>query len=207
MIGIVDYGTGNLSSILKSFEKMGADAKIVSSQNEIELADKLILPGVGHFSSGMEKLNDRDLVNILHDKVLLNNTPILGICLGMQLFANYSHEGNVKGLGWIDAEVKQFDGSAFTQPTHLPHMGWNDVVPTTSHPILNGLEINARFYFLHSYYFSEADSKDVLTKTEYNGLYTSSVCRNNIFGVQFHPEKSHHWGERLLKNFAEITVC
>ena len=180
---------------------MGADAKIVSSQNEIELADKLILPGVGHFSSGMEKLNDRDLVNILHDKVLLNNTPILGICLGMQLFANYSHEGNVKGLGWIDAEVVQL---SVKDPLRwkIPHMGWNSANTIKSNALFGSNSADNMYYFVHKYHMVCNDNDDILSRTNYSYEFTSAVNRGCIYGTQFHPEKSHNSGLELLRNFA-----
>jgi imidazole glycerol-phosphate synthase subunit HisH len=207
MITIVDYGLGNILAFVNVYKKLNIPVQVVSTSSELATAERIILPGVGSFDWAMTQLNNSGMREMLDTLVLDRGVPVIGVCVGMQMMAKRSDEGQLDGLGWIDAKVKRLDESAFTQPTHLPHMGWNDVIPTISHPILNGLEINARFYFLHSYYFSEANSEDVLTKTEYNGLYTSSVCRNNIFGVQFHPEKSHHWGERLLKNFAEITVC
>jgi len=124
--------------------------------------------------------------------------------VGMQMMAKRSDEGKMDGLGWIDAEVRKFDEASFTQKTHLPHMGWNDVTPRNSRCLFRGLEEGARFYFLHSYYFVPQRESDVLAVTDYNGRYASSVRSGNVFGVQFHPEKSHHWGIQLLKNFAEL---
>ena len=207
MISIVDYGLGNILAFANIYKRLNIPVKIVSSASELKGAERIILPGVGSFDWAMTRLNESGMRETLDLLVMEKQIPIIGICVGMQMMASRSDEGQLDGLGWIDAEVKHFDESIFTQSTHLPHMGWNDVLPVTSHPILEGLGTDARFYFLHSYYFSEANSNQVLAQTDYNGLYTSVIHRNNIFGVQFHPEKSHHWGVQLLKNFAEMSVC
>jgi glutamine amidotransferase len=140
----------------------------------------------------------------LDDLVMREHKPVLGICVGMQMMARRSDEGELPGLGWIDAEVKRFDESTFTQKTHLPHMGWNNIEPTGSHGLFANLENPIRFYFLHSYYFVPSRQEDVLAVTDYNGPYASSAGTGSACGVQFHPEKSHQWGVQLLKNFAEI---
>jgi glutamine amidotransferase len=207
MISIVDYGLGNILAFANIYKKLNIPVQVVSSRSGLESAEKIILPGVGSFDWAMTQLNDSGMRETLDKLVQEKSVPVIGICVGMQMMAKRSDEGQLDGLGWIDAEVKRFDESAFTQPTHLPHMGWNDVTPIVSHPLLDGLETNARFYFLHSYYFAEGDPDQILAQTDYNGLYTSIAHRSNVLGVQFHPEKSHHWGVRLLKNFAEMSVC
>jgi len=207
MITIVDYGLGNVLAFENIYKKLNIAVQVVSNSSGLLSAKKIILPGVGSFDWAMTQLNNSGMRETLDQLVEENNVPVVGICVGMQMMAKRSDEGQLDGLGWIDAEVRRFDESTFTQRTHLPHMGWNDVVPTRPHPLFDGLESEARFYFLHSYYFAESDSSQVLARTEYNGLYASAVYNKNIFGVQFHPEKSHQWGVRLLKNFAELEVC
>ena len=207
MISIVDYGLGNILAFANIYKKLNIPVQVVSSSSELASAERIILPGVGSFDWAMTQLNDSGMREMLDTLALDRGVPVIGVCVGMQMMAKRSDEGQLDGLGWIDADVKRFDESTFTQPTHLPHMGWNDVIPVVSHPLFYGLETDARFYFLHSYYFSEGDPGQILTQTDYNGLYTSSAQRGNVLGVQFHPEKSHHWGVRLLKNFAEMPVC
>lgn len=207
MITIVDYGLGNVCAFENIYNKLNMPVKIVSNRSELATAERIILPGVGSFDWAMTKLNESGMREILDDLVLDKRVPVIGVCVGMQIMAKYSDEGQLDGLGWIDAEVKRFDKSDFSQQPYLPHMGWNDLYPAVSHPLFWGLETAARFYFLHSYYFSVSDSTYVLAQADYNGLYASSIYKDNIFGVQFHPEKSHHWGVRLLKNFAEMPLC
>jgi glutamine amidotransferase len=136
--------------------------------------------------------------------VLLQKTPVIGICVGMQMMGNKSDEGQLEGLKWIDANIKKFDETAIHQRTKLPHMGWNDVYPKNSHPLFEGLEKNAIFYFLHSYYFECANQEDILANSDYGNLFTSAANHENVFGIQFHPEKSHQYGEKLLHNFAKL---
>jgi glutamine amidotransferase len=167
-------------------------------------ADRIILPGVGAFDWAMTRLNESGMRDTLEKMVVGKGTPILGICVGMQMMAKRSDEGVLDGLGWLDAEVRRFDHASFKQKTHLPHMGWNDVAPCKATGLFRNLGEGARFYFLHSYYFLPHHKKQVLSVTDYNGNYASSVCAGNVFGVQFHPEKSHQWGIQLLKNFAEL---
>jgi glutamine amidotransferase len=140
----------------------------------------------------------------LDDLVVRQGRPVLGICVGMQILAKRSDEGTLPGLGWMEAEVRKFDETLFTDKTHLPHMGWNDVLPRQTRCLFRGLESGARFYFLHSYYFAAQREGDVLSTTDYHGPFASSVRAGNILGVQFHPEKSHQWGIQLLRNFAEL---
>lgn len=205
MIVLVDYGMGNLGSIKNMLKKAGFDSLISSSADDINRADKLVLPGVGSFDNGMEHLRKLGLADILSDKVVAQKTPILGICLGMQLFSKQSEEGVLPGLGWIDAETVRFrfDGQAAMK---VPHMGWNAVTPVKDNPLID-LEADreARFYFVHSYHVECRDPDDVIATTRYGYDFTSVVRHGNIFGVQFHPEKSHKFGLRLLRNFIEKT--
>lgn len=204
MISIVNYGLGNVHAILNIYKRLNIDVAIVSSPDELTSGEKIILPGVGAFDGAMKRLNESGLRDILDEMVIGESKPVLGICVGMQLMASKSEEGTSKGLGWIDGEVKKFEASDGKRKVYLPHMGWNNVQPCRNDSLFKDLDSEARFYFLHSYYFVPHIEDDVLAVTEYNGLFPSSVNSNNIFGVQFHPEKSHQWGIKLLKNFAEL---
>lgn len=202
MIAIVDYRTGNLGSIKNMLKKLGAPAVITSDPAEIEQADKLILPGVGAFDGGMQNINRLGLRPVLDKKVLEEKTPILGICLGMQLITRKSQEGAGPGLGWIEADTIRF---TFTpdQKLKIPHMGWNYVSVTGDHPLFAGLEDEARFYFVHSFHAVCDRTEDALTMTSHGYDFASAIGRDNIMGTQFHPEKSHKFGLRLLQNFVE----
>lgn len=204
MITIVNYGLGNIQAIANIYKRLNIPARIATSAEELAEAQKIILPGVGAFDWAMTRLDQSGMRERLDDLVLGKGRPVLGICVGMQMMAKRSDEGVLEGLGWIDAEVRKFDEASFTHKTRLPHMGWNDVVPRQNGGLFRGLESGARFYFLHSYYFAPSQEDDVLAITDYNGPYASSVFSGNVFGVQFHPEKSHQWGIQLLKNFAEL---
>lgn len=204
MIAIVNYGLGNVLAIANIYKRLGITANIVDSADELRRADKIILPGVGAFDWAMTRLNDSGMRDQIEELVVEKSRPVLGICVGMQMMAVNSEEGKLPGFGWFDAEVRRFDESAFTSKTLLPHMGWNDVMPRQNDSLFAGLDEQARFYFLHSYYFVPRTDADVLADTNYNGPFASSVRRGNLFGVQFHPEKSHQWGIRLLQNFAEL---
>lgn len=204
MITIINYGLGNIQAFANIYKRLTIPVRIATSADDLAEAEKIILPGVGAFDWAMTRLNESGMRNRLEELVTEKGCPVLGICVGMQIMAKRSDEGTLDGLGWIDAEVRRFDETAFTQKTRLPHMGWNDVEPTADGCLFQGLEKDARFYFLHSYYFVPHREADVLAVTDYNGPYASSVRSGNVFGVQFHPEKSHHWGIQLLKNFAEL---
>jgi len=203
MITIIDYKTGNLGSIQNILKRIGEESVITSDKNEIARAKKLILPGVGTFDTGMSNLMELDLVDILNEKVLGEKTPVLGICLGMQLLSNSSEEGTIPGLGWINAETMRF---RFVNTTEYksPHMGWNFVKQYKESNLFHDMYPNARFYFVHSFFFRTKDTSDVLTSTVYEIEFTSSIEKENILGVQFHPEKSHKFGMKLLKNFVDF---
>jgi imidazole glycerol-phosphate synthase subunit HisH len=198
---IIDYGMGNLFSIRKVIERLGFSCKVSDSSQDILKASRLILPGVGHFGKAMQNLQETNLVDSLNESVLVKKTPVLGICLGMQLMASHSEEGDVNGLNWFDARVEKFQIKD-TSLYKVPHMGWNTI--THEQPgsvILRNLNIDDEFYFVHSYHIVANNPTDILTKTSYEYLFVSSFEKDNIAGVQFHPEKSHRAGEQLIKNF------
>lgn len=203
MIIIVNYGLGNLSSVLNMITKAGGQATIVSDPNILTEADKIILPGVGAFDHGMSNLHNNGWINALNEAVLVNQVPILGICLGMQLMCKSSEEGILPGLGWIDADVKRFKLPA-ESVLKIPHMGWNTVDIAKPNPLISDKEGEQRFYFVHSYHAVCKNPLDVLA-TSYHGYeITSAFSHNNVYGVQFHPEKSHRFGMALLKKFIEL---
>ncbi|HEY3272420.1 MAG TPA: imidazole glycerol phosphate synthase subunit HisH [Methanocella sp.] len=202
MIVIVDYGMGNLRSIQNKIERLDKSVIISSSLDDIERADRLILPGVGAFDAAMANLKRLGMIPVLDRKVLRDHVPILGICLGMQLFSKFSEEGNAEGLGWIDARTVRFDFGGNGNGLKIPHMGWNSITVRKPSPVLDGIDLNANFYFVHSYHVRCNDAADVLATTEYGLEFASMVQRDNITGAQFHPEKSHFHGVHLLENFA-----
>lgn len=208
MIVIVDYGMGNLRSIANMLSKVGAEAKVSSDPAEVLRADKLILPGVGAFDAGMEAMEARGLRQALDQRVLAEGAPVLGVCLGMQLLTRRSQEGQLPGLGWVAAETVRFDFSGLPAEARrelkVPHMGWNLARPARPHPLLAGLEDEARFYFVHSYYVKPDDGSLALTLTEHGHDFASALAQGNVMGTQFHPEKSHRFGMRLLANFAAL---
>jgi len=204
MITIVDYGLGNVRAFANVYERLNIKTKLAHSAEDLSRADKIILPGVGSFDHAIRLLNGSGMRDELDKQVLLQKKPVIGVCLGMQIMAKSSDEGKLAGLGWIDAEVKLFDSKKIPYTTKYPHMGWNSMQPVRDSEILKGLDSASRFYFLHSYYIVCKDSNDVLTTTEYGITYTSAVNRENIYGFQYHPEKSHANGVQLLKNFAEL---
>lgn len=203
MITIVDYGLGNVQAIANIYKRLSIPVAIARSAGELGGDGKLILPGVGAFDWAMERLDASGMRSRLEQLVREDHCDVLGICVGMQMLARRSDEGQREGLGWIDAEVRLFDESRFSVRTHLPHMGWNDVAPVRAEGLFRNLG-EARFYFLHSYYFAPRDPVSTLATADYNGSFTCSTRSANVYGVQFHPEKSHQWGVTLLKNFAEL---
>jgi glutamine amidotransferase len=203
MIVLIDYGMGNLGSILNMLKKVGAQTTASSAIDVIRGADKLILPGVGAFDSAMRNLRDLGLLPLLDEKVIKNKTPILGVCLGMQLFTKRSEEGILPGLGWIDSETIRFQPSRDQANIKIPHMGWNTVKVNQESALFSGMDQESTFYFVHSYYVVCREESDILTTTHYGNDFVSSLVRGNIAGVQFHPEKSHKFGMKLLRNFVE----
>ena len=203
MIGIIDCGLGNIQAFSNIYSRLNIPFCLASSPEQLQRAEKIILPGVGSFDWAMNRLNRSGMRDVLDRRVVENQIPVLGICVGMQMMANSSEEGNEPGLGWIDAEVLSFNLDDFNQKVPLPHMGWNDVLPKEDSRLLQGIE-NPQFYFLHSYYFSPKLEIQRLATTIYGREFTSITRSKNIYGVQFHPEKSHRWGMQLLKNFSEL---
>lgn len=197
MIAIIDYGLSNSSSVLNMIKWIGRDGVITSDKEQIRNATHLILPGVGAFDSGMENLYKSNLVDILSHEVLINKKPILGICLGMQLLLDSSEEGTSKGLGWIQGYSKKF--SFDDNSLKVPHMGWNYIKIENPSPIVKDLD-DAKFYFVHSYFVNTAQ-ENIITTTTYGHSFVSGVQKDNIYGFQFHPEKSHKYGMQLFKNF------
>lgn len=200
MIAIVDYGLGNVLAFLNVYERMNVAVSIAGTAADIKNADKLVLPGVGAFDRAMERLDASGLRDSIEEAVMVAKKPLLGVCVGMQMLADSSEEGGKSGLGWIGGAVRKFPGNE----VGLPHMGWNDVTPSRPNGLFAGMDDDARFYFLHSYYFDCRDHRDRLATSEYGSEFCCAVNQGNVFGVQFHPEKSHHWGQHLLRNFAEL---
>jgi imidazole glycerol-phosphate synthase subunit HisH len=199
MITIIDYGMGNLRSVQKAFERIRVTARISSDVSEILSADKLVLPGVGHFAQGISNLKQKGLFEALNEVVLEHKKLILGICLGMQLMTEYSEEGNCEGFGWIQAKTQRFNFDFSS--LKIPHMGWNNLLIRNSDSIFRGMSTENFFYFVHSYYISCIDESDILAETRYGNNFVSSFQKENVFGCQFHPEKSHDSGLLVLKNF------
>ncbi len=203
MITIVNYGLGNLGSIFNMLKKIGVKSYITSDPKEIAKAQKIILPGVGNFDRAMERIGQSGLSEILDQKALIEKVPILGICLGMQILTKSSEEGKLPGLGWIPAKTVRFRFSKESS-LKIPHMGWNLVYRATPCPLTENFEPEHRFYFVHSYHAQVEDEKYSILKTEHGYSFDSAIQNGNIFGVQFHPEKSHRFGMRLLENFARL---
>lgn len=202
MITIVDYGLGNVRALLNMYKRMNIDAVAASTPAALAGADRLILPGVGAFDHAMDLLDASGMRDTLESLVRDKRVPVLGICVGMQMLAEGSDEGVKPGLGWVAGRVRTLSGRAETKGLPLPHMGWNDVAPATGEKLFAGMEA-ARFYFLHSYYFECADAARSSVATAHYGVdFTCAVRSGQVAGVQFHPEKSHHWGAGLLRNFA-----
>lgn len=203
MIFIVNYGLGNLSSVLNMVTKVGGKASIVSDPDILNEANKLILPGVGAFDQGISNLHNSKWIDALNEAVLVRRVPILGICLGMQLMCKSSEEGNLPGLGWINADVKRFQFSKNSN-LKIPHMGWNTVNIIKPNPLITLEEDEQRFYFVHSYHVVCNNPQDVLATANHGYDITAAFSHDNIYGVQFHPEKSHRFGMALMKNFIEL---
>ena len=202
-IVIIDYGMGNIHSIKKKLNALKAPVIVSSDPTDIRTSSKIILPGVGHFGKAMESLKALGLIDILNEEVLLKKKPILGICLGMQLMAEKSEEGDVNGLGWVNAEVIRFDVKD-TLAYKVPHMGWNQVLISKRSDLMKNIPDLSEFYFVHAYHLKAEDKTIILNETDYEYRFVSAIEKENIFGVQYHPEKSHDVGELLLKNFIDL---
>lgn len=204
MIRIIDYGLGNVQAFLTMFKIIGVNARLAQTSNDLNDASKIILPGVGAFDQAMQLLNQSGMRESLEKLVLIEKVPVLGVCVGMQILASSSDEGDLPGLGWLPGRVNSFRLNKCSSNLAIPHMGWNDVEAKLNHPLFSGLERNARFYFLHSYYFECINSDYIAATASYGFNFSCAVSKENIYGVQFHPEKSHLFGTRLIKNFTEL---
>ena len=203
MIAIIDYGCGNTYAFINAFKRLNMPAIVAKNVDELESANKIVLPGVGSFDYVMQSFNSSGLRRVVEKRVIEDNISVLGDCAGMQIFAEESDEGNEKGLGWVNGKIRLFDTRNIKHETKLPHMGWNTIMPKKS-LLFDKINDESRFYFVHSYYFDNSKDEDMISTTNYGGIFTSSINKNNIYGVQFHPEKSHKNGLQLLKNFAEL---
>jgi imidazole glycerol-phosphate synthase subunit HisH len=204
MIAIINYGSGNIQAIANIYHKLNIPHIITNKVEELRRASKLVLPGVGAFDEVMNQLNESGLRETLDEMVLVKKVPVIGVCVGMQILANSSEEGVISGLGWIDGVVKKMSITNLRHKPHLPHMGWNVAKPSRQSPLLNDLDIEKGFYFLHSYCFQCNNPDDILMTTEYGQKVISAVNHENTYGTQFHPEKSHNNGIQIFKNFANL---
>ncbi|WP_433692509.1 imidazole glycerol phosphate synthase subunit HisH [Herbaspirillum seropedicae] len=205
MICIVDYGVGNIQAFLNLFKRLGIEARRAVAPEELKGATRLILPGVGHFDHAMQRLNDSGMRPKLEELVLQARVPVIGVCVGMQMLANGSDEGVLPGLGWIPGRVRAFSSQPLSANLSMPHMGWNHLQPKAGSLLFSrDFDEGAEFYFLHSYFFDAQDKQDVAATARYGMEFDAVVSQGHIHGVQCHPEKSHHWGEKLLKNFVEL---
>jgi glutamine amidotransferase len=204
MIGIIDYGLGNVRAFANVYKTLNIPARVIKTPLDLKEISKVILPGVGAFDYAMQKLESSGIRTALEEKVLVHQTPVLGVCVGMQMLARSSEEGRLPGLGWIDGIVTKFKFGLSTKHTCVPHMGWNNVTPLKMNGLFKNLNSQSLFYFLHSYYFQSKGSADIIAVTDYSGIFASAVNSENVFGVQFHPEKSHRFGIQLLENFAKL---
>ncbi len=204
MITIIDYGSGNIKAIANIYEKLKVPYTIASSPEQVIGAKKIFLPGVGAFDETISKLDSTGFRKVLDKEVLENKVPIMGICVGMQILAESSEEGTCKGLGYIKAKVKKLDAKLILQKTKLPHLGWNSIEVKKNNQLLKDIDPVFGFYFLHTYYFECEDQNNILATTNYGATFASAVYRDNVYGIQFHPEKSHHNGVKLLYNFANL---
>lgn len=201
MFLVLDYGVGNLISIRNMLKKAGQEAIVSGNKEDLKSATKLLLPGMGHFDNCMKRLNDSGLRDLVEKKAMIEKIPVLGICVGLQMFMEGSEEGEEPGLGWVKGDTKRFDISLMNEKEKIPNMGWLDIKIEKRSPILENLE-DSRFYFAHSYHVNPSEKNNVLISAHYGYDFTAAVEQDNLVGVQFHPEKSHRFGMQLLKNFA-----
>jgi glutamine amidotransferase len=203
MLAIVDYGMGNIGSLVNMFKRIGVATTVTAAPGEIARASKLLLPGVGAFDAAMTRIEQGGLLDVLQQKAMVERVPVLGVCLGMQLLTRGSEEGSRPGLGWIPGLARRFRSDP-QAPLKVPHMGWNEVSRAASSPLTADLLPDSRFYFVHSYYVRVEDERHSILKTRYGVEFDAAVQRDNVFGAQFHPEKSHKFGLRLLESFARL---
>ncbi len=206
MIAIVDYGIGNIQSIRNMLTKLNVPCCLASTRNALSQAAGIILPGVGTFDEGILKLKNSGLLPGIEEEVFKNGKPILGICLGMQMMMSSSEEGSSRGLDWIGGEVRRFPHMVGGYTLRIPHIGWGKVKVMKTSELTSSLSSSSRFYFVHSYYVTCEDRSTVLLESEYGIKFDSSIGRDNIYGVQFHPEKSHDFGLEILRSFSELTM-
>ena len=204
MIAIINYGLGNLSSIQNMCKRLGIDAVITNDEEILNKASKLILPGVGHFKKGMENLHSSGLKTLLDKMVLEDKKPILGICLGAQLMTKHSEEGDVDGLGWVDAVTVKFDENKINNHK-IPHMGWTDIMTVDENPLWKNLPDEPRFYFVHTYHFLFQEQDEISAMADYSYPFACAFHKRNIYGTQIHPEKSHKFGMKVLENFSKLN--
>lgn len=204
MISILDYGSGNINAIKNIYERLNIPFEFATTKEQIIKADHIILPGVGAFDETIFTLQDKGFIEVLNKKVFEEKVPILGICVGMQMLADASEEGTLNGLGWIHGKVMKFDKNNIPGKPKIPHLGWNSIEITRNCTLFKDIDSSVGFYFVHSYYYDCADEANVICKTQYGKAFHSAINCENIYGVQFHPEKSHDNGIRLLKNFANL---
>lgn len=205
MICIVDYGVGNIQAFLNLFKRLGVEARRADTPDSLSDAVRLVLPGVGHFDHAMQRLNDSGMRPKLEELVLGVKVPVVGICVGMQMLARGSDEGELPGLNWVPGRVRALASQPKNANLPLPHMGWNELQPRAHSKLLSkGFEDTPQLYFLHSYFFDADDKQDVAATASYGIDFDAAVSRGHVHGIQCHPEKSHHWGEQLLKNFVEL---
>ena len=204
MITIVDYGSGNINAIKNIYERLNISFVFATTKEHIIKADHILLPGVGAFDETISTLQDKGFTEVLNKKIQQDKVPILGICVGMQMLADSSEEGTLNGLGWIHGKVKKFEKNLIPDKPKIPHLGWNSIEISRDSPLFKNVNPEVGFYFVHSYYFECADESNVICNTVYGKSFHSAVNRENIYGVQFHPEKSHDNGIQFLRNFAYL---
>ncbi|HEU4495827.1 MAG TPA: imidazole glycerol phosphate synthase subunit HisH [Flavobacterium sp.] len=204
MVTLIDYGVGNLNAFINVYKRLNIEIKIAKTVEDLDNVKKILLPGVGSFDNAMRCLNGSGMRERLDQLVVVEKVPVMGVCVGMQMMAYRSEEGTQEGLKWVDANVVKFDSAKIKHKTKIPHMGWNSVIITKPISLFSDLGAEPLFYFLHSYYFKCKDTENSVAVSEYGGQFSSAINCDNIYGIQFHPEKSHRHGEILLNNFAEL---
>jgi glutamine amidotransferase len=207
MLAIIDHGSGNIAALVNIFKQYRVPHFVSGNPTQLANADRYLLPGVGAFDTAMAKLLESGIVDTLNEQVLERKKPLLGICVGMQLLAEFSEEGVLPGLGWVSGRVRKIDPSTIARSPRLPHMGWNSINARTNSALFDGVDTQHGFYFLHSYFFDASCDEAVIATVEHGNVMPCAVENGNVYGVQFHPEKSHANGVRLLRNFAEMPAC